>query len=109
MEHLGSDRWRAELDLEVVGEYRYSVSGRVDRFRTWVHDLAKRLEAGQDVSVDLLIGAELVEGSAARAASTDAPDSRRLREWAATLRTDTDASERGRAATAGELMELVDR
>jgi starch synthase (maltosyl-transferring) len=61
MEPLGNDRWRASFEVQELGHYRYTVQGWVDHFKTWSRDLAKRVEAGQDVSVDLRIGAELVE------------------------------------------------
>jgi starch synthase (maltosyl-transferring) len=57
---LGNDRWRASFKVEALGRYRYTVLGWIDHFKTWSRDLAKRVEAGQDVSVDLLIGAEQV-------------------------------------------------
>ncbi|HYI21626.1 MAG TPA: alpha-1,4-glucan--maltose-1-phosphate maltosyltransferase [Candidatus Limnocylindrales bacterium] len=72
MEPLGNDRWRASFALEHVGRYEYSIAAWVDRFRTWQHDLAKRVEAGQDVTVDLQIGAAMVEEAAARAEGDDA-------------------------------------
>jgi starch synthase (maltosyl-transferring) len=72
MEPLGNDRWRAEFPLDRVGRYQYSVSAWVDRFRTWQHDLKKRVDAGQDVTVDLQIGAQLVEAAAQRAKESDA-------------------------------------
>ena len=72
MEPLGNDLWQAGFALEKVGRYEYSVSGWIDRFRTWQHDLEKRVEAGQDVTVDLQIGAQLVEAAAQRASGADA-------------------------------------
>lgn len=67
MEPLGNDRWRASFRVQEMGGYRYTVQGWVDHFKTWSRDLAKRVEAGQDVSVDLQIGAELVERGHKRA------------------------------------------
>jgi starch synthase (maltosyl-transferring) len=79
MEPLGNDRWRASFRLERAGRYRYTVGGWVDRFRTWRHDLDKRVAAGQDVSVDLQIGRQLVAAAADRAEAAGAlPDARRL-------------------------------
>jgi starch synthase (maltosyl-transferring) len=72
MEPLGNDRWRASLALSEIGRYRYDVAGWIDPFRTWQHDLRKRVDAGQDVTVELQIGAQLVEAAAARATGTDA-------------------------------------
>jgi starch synthase (maltosyl-transferring) len=78
MEPLGNDRWRASFSVQELGRYRYTLMGWIDHFKTWSRDLAKRVEAGQDVSVDLLIGAELVEGARKRAPSTHA-------EWLSTF------------------------
>src|SRR5262245_25888087 len=52
-----NDRWRGEFRVEEMGRYRYSVRGWVDPFATWRRDLEKRLDAEQDVSVELLVGA----------------------------------------------------
>ncbi|TAM60402.1 MAG: DUF3416 domain-containing protein, partial [Chloroflexota bacterium] len=74
MTPLDSDRWQAEITLRLLGRHRYTVEGWTDRFATWRHDLARRLEAGQDVGVELRIGAALLEAAAQRAqrdASTD--------------------------------------
>lgn len=67
MEPLGDDRWRGSFRVQELGRYRYTVLGWIDHFKTWSRDLAKRVQAGQDVSVDLLIGAELVEAALKRA------------------------------------------
>ena len=64
---LVNDRWRGVFTVGEVGRYCYTVQAWVDRFKTWSRDLAKRVEAGQDVAVDLLIGAQLVEVASARA------------------------------------------
>jgi starch synthase (maltosyl-transferring) len=82
MEPLGNDRWRATAELAEIGRYRYDVAGWVDPFRTWRHDLLKRLDAGQDISVDLQIGARLVADAAIRAKPSDA---KRLKAAAARL------------------------
>jgi starch synthase (maltosyl-transferring) len=70
MEPLGNDEWRASFPLAAIGRYEYSVSAWVDRFRTWQHDLEKRVDAGQDVTVDLQIGAEIAAASVASAPKT---------------------------------------
>src|SRR4029453_15936112 len=56
MEHLGNDRWRASFPLAEIGRYQYTVTAWVDHWETWRHDLKKRVDAGQDVTVDLQIG-----------------------------------------------------
>jgi starch synthase (maltosyl-transferring) len=72
MEPLGNDRWRAEFSASTQGRWLYSVAAWVDHFKTWRRDLKKRVDAGQDVSVDLLVGANLVREASERAASSDA-------------------------------------
>ena len=67
MQPLGNDRWSGTFQVQELGRYRYTVAGWVDHFKTWSRDLAKRIQAGQDVSVDLLIGAEMVEEASQRA------------------------------------------
>ena len=72
MEPLGNDRWRGSFRVQELGRYRYTVLGWVDHFKSWSRDLEKRVQAGQDVTIDLLIGAEIVEGAARQASSMNA-------------------------------------
>ncbi|HEY2881835.1 MAG TPA: alpha-1,4-glucan--maltose-1-phosphate maltosyltransferase [Pirellulales bacterium] len=73
MQPLGNDRWRADFPVDKVGCWIYRMIGWVDRFHTWRGELKKRAEAGQDLHIDLLIGAELVAAAAGRAVKqTDA-------------------------------------
>lgn len=64
MAPLGNDRWRASVPLPKLGRYRYAVRAWVDSFRTWRGQLERRIAAGQDVSVELLVGAGIVSSSA---------------------------------------------
>ncbi|MCW5983048.1 MAG: alpha-1,4-glucan--maltose-1-phosphate maltosyltransferase [Bryobacteraceae bacterium] len=83
MRFLGNDRWRGSFYVSELGRYHYTVEGWIEPFRTWRNDMVKRIEAGQDVAVDLLAGARLVEAAAEIA---DSPDALRLREWAGALK-----------------------
>lgn len=67
MAPLGNDRWQASFPLDKVGRYEFFVSAWADQWRTWVHDLQKRVDAGQDVTVDLHIGAQIITEAANRA------------------------------------------
>jgi starch synthase (maltosyl-transferring) len=80
---VGNDRWRAEFVVTEVGRYRYTLEAWIDRFASWVRDLHKRVEAGQDVAVELASGADLVLSAARRAAG---PDAARLATRAEILR-----------------------
>jgi starch synthase (maltosyl-transferring) len=72
MAPVGNDRWRGEFPVLQVGRYKYMVEGWIDRIATWRGDLVKRIDAGQDVHVELLIGAQIIEEVAVRATSEDA-------------------------------------
>jgi starch synthase (maltosyl-transferring) len=68
---LVNDRWRADIIVSQLGRYVYTVQGWVDRFQTWRLQLAKRIAAGQDVALELKVGAQLVEAAARRAQGAD--------------------------------------
>jgi starch synthase (maltosyl-transferring) len=86
MTSIHNDRWRATFTVDRVGRHEYQVVAWTEAWQTWRGDLQKRLDAGQDVKVDLLIGAALVEAAAVRA--TTGADQRSLAEAATTMRTD---------------------
>ncbi len=83
MQALVNDRWQAEFTVDRTGSWYYTVVAWVDRFLTWHHDLKKRVAANQVTTVDLAIGAELVEAAAQRATG-DAAD--QLLRWGRILR-----------------------
>jgi starch synthase (maltosyl-transferring) len=60
MEPLVNDRWQGAFKVQELGRYLYTVSAWVDRFKTWSRALAKRVEANQDVTIELIIGAEMI-------------------------------------------------
>lgn len=92
LQALVNDRWRGAFPVSQLGHYRYTLQAWVDPFQTWREGLLKKLQAGQDVEVDLLIGTSLVEAAARRA---NADEAQQLRAWCRTLQT---APERGAAA-----------
>ena len=71
MTRADNDRWRGSFPVPNVGRYEYTIEGWIDRFQTWRDALAKRIAAGQDIRVDLLVGAELIEAAAGRATGED--------------------------------------
>ena len=87
MAALPNDRWRASFNVEELGRYLYTVEGWVDQFQTWRRDFVKRVRAAQDVRVDLLIGALLLEDAAARASGSDR---KQLLGWAREMGSETD-------------------
>lgn len=68
---LGNDHWAAQFTVTEIGRYQYTLRGWLDHFKHWSASLVKRLEAGQDVTVDLQIGAQYVEDALTRASGDD--------------------------------------
>jgi starch synthase (maltosyl-transferring) len=80
---ITNDRWEAQFRVDEVGIYFYTVRAWVDGFKTWSRGLAKKAAAGQDLSLDLLTGAQLVTAAGKRAS---AADKQKLDAWSARLR-----------------------
>jgi starch synthase (maltosyl-transferring) len=88
MRVVNNDRWEASFRVKTLGRYAYTIVAWVDAFRTWSADLRKRAGAGQEIAVDVLIGAEIVRAAAGRASGRDA---KKLTEAAAQLKTSAKA------------------
>ena len=71
MQPLGNDRWEASFQVTELGFYLYTVEAWVNHFKSWQRDFQKKVDAEQDVSIDLLIAAQLIEKSSTRAAEKD--------------------------------------
>lgn len=81
--YLVNDRWYGNFTVTEIGRYVYTITAWVDHFLTWRKAMGKKLQAGQDVTVDLLIGAQLVEAASKRATGNDQAQ---LLSWAEKLR-----------------------
>ena len=102
LEPLGNDHWTARFTVERLGVHRFTVEAWVDPFRSWLVGALAKIEAGQDVGVDLQIGATLVTEAAERAS---ARAGERLRTTAAPL---LDGDAEGFAAVADAVAALMD-
>jgi starch synthase (maltosyl-transferring) len=80
---MANDRWAGTFRVAAVGRTAYTLQAWVARFLTWQRDLGKKMEAGQEVSVDLLVGALLAEDAAKRAKG---PDRRKLQAFSRSIR-----------------------
>ncbi|MDX2226747.1 MAG: alpha-1,4-glucan--maltose-1-phosphate maltosyltransferase [Verrucomicrobiae bacterium] len=80
---LGNDEWEGEFVVDAEGFHEFTVSGWTDAFQSWLRGFRKKIEGGQDLSVELLIGAGLIEGAANRARGRDR---KTLSTWANLLR-----------------------
>lgn len=91
---LINDRWTCDFPVAEVGLHEFKVAAWVDPFATWRFDLRKRVDAGQNVAVDLQIGASLVDEAAKTNKGATATA---LRGFAMTLR----SNDQGNAQAAG--------
>jgi starch synthase (maltosyl-transferring) len=71
MVNTGNDHWYATLPIEQLGRYRFVIRSCVDIFATWRRDLDKRIDGGQDVSEEYLVGAQILHDVARRAKAGD--------------------------------------
>ena len=71
MRPAGNDLWQGEFRAERLGTYEYSVHAVIDRYGSWVRDLRARIDAKQDVEVELLVGALLLDDLAEDAQRAD--------------------------------------
>ena len=106
MKLLGNDRWRGEFCVLSLGRYQYTVEGWIDRFQSWRGELIKRIAAGQDVDVELLIGAKIIESAAARASGEDA---KFLRRSIHRLREEKELESKTSVALEPELLDVIER
>src|SRR5215470_12291800 len=60
------DRWDATFTVTELGEYEYTIEAWLDRFGSWLKELVAKADAGQDVSSELLEGAELIQAAVGR-------------------------------------------
>ena len=108
MESLANDRWRGEFVVIEPGNYFYTLEAWVDQFKSWQKDLQKKLDAGQNVCVELQVGAVLIEKTAQRATEFDAE---RLEAWTNKLNEGKNSSANfsARLALEKSLAELMSR
>src|SRR5512146_3022594 len=108
MEPLVNDRWTGGFSVSAQGRYFYTVSAWTDRFPSWSRDLRKKFDAGQDITLDILVGVNLITEAAERAAGTDGE---RLSSWGAELSTgrEKDPQLALEAAQDPDLVELMQR
>lgn len=105
MDFLGNDRWEATFTPDELGTWQYEIVAWVDQFESWRRGMEKKVEASVDVSVDLLIGAELVFDAVKRAKGRDA---KALGVLAEDLANESFADEeRVAAALSDELVQLM--
>ncbi|MDY7031036.1 MAG: alpha-1,4-glucan--maltose-1-phosphate maltosyltransferase [Thermodesulfobacteriota bacterium] len=101
-----NDQWNGEFHVEEVGSYVYTIEGWVNHFRTWLRDIRKKIEAHQDVAVDLLVGVGYIEDALKRAKGEDA---KKLKAYADLLRSESDREKAIESLFSDDPARLMDR
>ncbi len=107
MEFLVNDRWRGSFVVSELGRYQYTFTAWVDRFKTWRQNLIKKVKADQDVSVDFLEGAQLIEEVSQRAVKRNA---RTMLGWAESLRSaEVSSSAKAKLALSNKVINTMNK
>ncbi|MCU1246721.1 MAG: alpha amylase catalytic region [Acidobacteria bacterium] len=105
MQPLVNDRWRAELDVDRLGDYFFTFEAWIDHFLTWHRDLRKRVAAKQaDLDVQLTIGLEMIRAATLRA---NGRDRRKLELYVKTLEADEPLQEKLEEVWSEDLLALM--
>jgi starch synthase (maltosyl-transferring) len=65
MTRLPDDRWSCEVTFDRIGPARFAILGWRDVWGTWARDTARKIDAGQDVPVELREAREILDASTA--------------------------------------------
>ncbi|MEM6841361.1 MAG: alpha-1,4-glucan--maltose-1-phosphate maltosyltransferase [Bacteroidota bacterium] len=99
-----NDHWSATFVPDSLGFYEFSVYGYVDHYASWQYGLSKKHQAGQDLSVEMLIGAEILETIAK---NCEGSDQHRLYDIANRFRNTFDPDGAVAVATSEDTLALV--
>ena len=83
MHLLNNDRWASTFRVLKTGFYYYTVTGWVDHPLTWHHGFVKKYEDGQQLTVELMIGANFLEAMLPQASK---PDQKKITRLVSLLR-----------------------
>ncbi len=100
MKELTNDRWSASFIPEKQGVYFYSIEAWLDHGLSWHHDTSRKINGSQQVSVELLMGAEMLEGMIKSASKTEKV---RLKEIVALFKDESQYEEACRVAQSHEV------
>jgi len=77
MIHVDNDRWAGSFSVHENATYEYRIQAFPDVYGSWADEIAKKIDAGLDVSSELLEGQAIVLEVAARAPAAVAGNIRR--------------------------------
>lgn len=110
MDFLQNDRWRGHFTVTRCGRWQYTIQAWIDEFKSWQRDLEKRVQADQNIDIDLLIGLKLINNAVSHAKESAAPtDLQALMRYAELLSNKRNQAEAIHNALFDELSELMAR
>ena len=101
---LGNDRWAASFVVDRLGVWELTFEAWIDAFNTWRSGTRKKEKAGQDIAVELLVGAALLEDAARRVKGAEAAVAALLEDAARKARDATRPNVDRLLAATGELV-----
>ena len=104
LDPVGNDTYAATIAFERLGRYELRVHATLDHFATWRHEVTIRAQAGEELDLELAVGAQLVAEAAKRADAGAAGRSlgRLAADFAAEPRPRAAVGSEPRGADAGE-------
>ena len=64
MAHRDNDRWSGRFKLEQNTRYVYTIEAWTDTYASWRRDILKKIEARQDVALELREGRQIIDAAA---------------------------------------------
>ena len=106
MRHFDNDRWTGEVVLDRNIRYAYTIEAWTDVFASWRQDTVKKVDAGQNVDLDLIEGRAIISRAAEQA---DASDRRSLQEAVEAFNRTAGSGERAAILLTDEMRRLMTR
>jgi starch synthase (maltosyl-transferring) len=70
--HIDGDTWQGDIPIDVLGRWAWTIEAWVDELASWRHEIARKLDGGQeDLGSELAEGALLLHAAAGRAKGAD--------------------------------------
>src|SRR5215213_4581066 len=66
LEPIGNDRFRGRFVVDAIGRWELCFEAWIDAYATWKTGTEKKLANGQDIVLELLIGAKILAEAATR-------------------------------------------
>jgi starch synthase (maltosyl-transferring) len=102
-----SDRWYGAFTVDRMGRWAFTIEAWTDRFGTWRSGLKKKVDAGQEVQVELTEGAQLARAASRSTKSAAARASLLMTAKVLEDRRDTAIEKRIARALDDDLMALM--